>query len=127
MRQLVDSLDTEELRVNNLIDDAQQRGIEIGEAKFKLRDVRQSRLESRTMVHSFSEEKMKEVVDKGLLVTSDVAHEATLAIDDFYFRRWWLGVATLIISILAGSLYLTIRRIERDQAATSKNEQSGRG
>lgn len=122
MRQLVDSLEHEELHVNALVDDAQQRGIEMGEAEFKLRDVRQSRLESRTMVHSFSGEKMKEVIDKGLGVSSVVAAEVNLAVEDFYFRRWGLGVATLIISILAGSLYLMIRRIERAQAASSDIE-----
>jgi hypothetical protein len=51
-----------------------------------------------------------------------VEHEVKLAVEDFYFRRWGLGVATLIISILAGALYLTIRRIERAQAAASNDE-----
>ena len=38
--------------------------MEISEAKFKLRDARQARLQSRTMVHSFSEEKFRDVPDK---------------------------------------------------------------
>ena len=37
------------------------------------------------------------------------------AIDEYYFRRWGLGIATLIISIVGIALYLTIRKIEIKQ------------
>jgi len=95
--------------------EAEQKGMEIGEAKFKLRDVRQARLESRTMVHSFDEEKFRGVIQKGLGVTSVVSAEASDAIDEYYFRRLGLGIATLIITVLAVSVFLLIRRIERRQ------------
>ena len=45
-----------------------------------------------------------------------VAGEATEAIDQYYFRRWGLLIASLIITILAASLYVYIRRIEKEQA-----------
>jgi hypothetical protein len=88
--------------------------MEIGEAKFKLRDVRQSRLEARTKVHSFDEDQFREVVGKGFATASVVGKEGQQAIDEYYFRRLGLGVATLIITIVAISLYLFIRRIERN-------------
>jgi uncharacterized membrane protein YukC len=37
-------------------------------------------------------------------------------VQEFYFRRIGLGVATLIITVLAVSLYVYVRRIERRQA-----------
>jgi predicted CXXCH cytochrome family protein len=113
MRRLIDSLESSESRAKHLVEDAEQKGMEIGEAKFKLRDVRQSRLESRTKVHSFNEGQFREVVDKGLAVASLVGEEGQHAIDEYYFRRIGLGVSTLIITIVAISLYVFIRRMER--------------
>lgn len=113
MRSLIDSLEASEVRARNLVDEAEQKGMEVGEAKFKLRDVRQARLEARTKVHAFDEAQFRAVVDKGFVTAGDVTEEAKQAIDEYYFRRIGLGVATLIITIVAISLYLFIRRVER--------------
>jgi predicted CXXCH cytochrome family protein len=115
MRHLIDSLETTTQQASKLLGDAEQKGMEVSEAKFKLRDAHQARLQSRTAIHSFNEEKFKEVVEKGLTVASSVVVEGQQAIDEYYFRRFGLGIATLIISIVAASLYLTIKRIERKQ------------
>lgn len=115
MRQLADSLESAELHAGSLIDDAEQKGMEISEAKFKLRDVRQARLQSRTMVHSFNEEKFKETVEKGLKTAAIVTAEGQTAIEEYRFRRIGLGIASIVITILAISLYLFIKRLERRQ------------
>ena len=116
MRQLIDSLETTESTAAQFLNEAEQRGMEVSEAKFKLRDAHQARLQSRTMVHSFDETKFREVVGKGLSVASLVATDGRQAIDEYYFRRWGLGIATVIISIVAVALYLTIKRIEKKQS-----------
>jgi len=113
MRMLTDSLETSEQRAQGLVEEAEQKGMEISEAKFKLRDARQARLEARTAVHAFNETKFREVVEKGLVTASVVTSDATQAIHEHAFRRIGLGVATLIITIVAVSLYLFIRRLER--------------
>jgi predicted CXXCH cytochrome family protein len=120
MRQLIDSLETKEKYASSLVDEAEQKGMEITTAKYQLRDVRQSRLQSRTMVHSFNEGKFREIVEKGLSVSTKVIDEGRNAIDEYYFRRWGLGISTLIITIVGVSLFLTIRRIEKRQQK-SKN------
>lgn len=125
MRQLIDSLVGSENRTLALINEAEQKGMEVSEAKFKLRAVRQARLESRTMVHSFNGSQFHEVIDKGLGISSNASVEAAQAIDEFYFRRWGMGVSTFIITVLAVSLYLTIRRIERRQAEESAKSRQG--
>jgi hypothetical protein len=61
------------------------------------------------------------VVDKGLVAAGVVAGEGRQAIDEYYFRRWGLGVATLIITVVGISLYVTIKRIERRQERTQKS------
>jgi len=115
MRRLTDSLDAAEARAKELVEDAEQKGMEIGEAKYKLRDVRQSRLQARTMVHSLNEDQFGRTVGKGIATATWVAGEAQQAIDEFFFRRRGLGIATLIMTLLASSLYLFIRRLERAQ------------
>ncbi len=115
MRALIDSLETSEAIADSLVENAEQKGMEIGEAKYKLREIRQARLESRTMVHSFNEEKFDAVVTKGLTVAAWVGGEARNALAEYVFRRIGLGVSTLIITVLAVALWLFIRRLERKQ------------
>ena len=113
MRRMLDSLESEETRAKSLVEDAEQKGMEVSEAKFRLREIRQARLESRTTVHAFDQAKLTGVAAKGIAVASWVSAEGERAIDDYYFRRVGLGVSTLIITILAVTLYLYIRRIEK--------------
>ncbi len=115
MRHLADSLVAAENDAILRVSDAEQKGMEIGEAKFKLRDVRQALLETRTKVHSFSEDQFKDVAQRGLVIAAEVSKEADFAVEEYYFRRWGLLVATFIITLLAASLFVYIRRIEREQ------------
>jgi predicted CXXCH cytochrome family protein len=112
MRVLIDSLTSQEIHAKDLVDLAEQKGMEIAEAKFKLRDINQAKLEARTMVHSFDESKYKSVIDKGFAASSIVSTDAQGAIDEFYFRRFGLVVSVLLISLLALGLFLYIKRIE---------------
>jgi predicted CXXCH cytochrome family protein len=120
MRSLIDSLESGQKRAIALVEEAEQKGMEVSEVRFKLRDAHQARLESRTMVHSFNESKFRDVVGRGLEVTSFAAAEGTKALEEYFFRRAGLGVATLAITILVVSLYLYLRRIERHQATGGK-------
>ena len=113
MRLMIDSLASGEKTDSELVEEAEQKGMEIGEAKFKLRDAAQASMEARTMVHSFDATKFNDVVNKGLGVTSSVKTEASAAIHEYYFRRIGLGISVAIISFLALMLYLFIKRIEK--------------
>ena len=121
MRVLVDSLESGEKSARALVEEAEQKGMEIAEAKFRLRDSRQAGLEARTMVHSFDGARFAAVIGKGLATNSSVADEATKTVQEFYFRRIGLGVATLIITVLAVSLYVFVRRIERRQSGEAES------
>ena len=119
MRQLADSLESSEKNAGSLMDEAEQKGMEVSEARFKLRDVHQARLQSRTMVHSFNANKFRETVEKGLKTSALVTAEGQAAIEEYAFRRIGLGIASIVITILAISLYLFIKRIERRQRTGS--------
>jgi hypothetical protein len=116
MRTLTDMLLHAERDADSLVTEAEQKGMEVTEAKFKLRDVRQARLQSRTAVHSFDRMKFAQVVDAGIVTAGAVAAEGKASIDEYFFRRYGLGIATLIITVLALALWAYIRKIEREQA-----------
>ncbi|MDE3058042.1 MAG: ammonia-forming cytochrome c nitrite reductase subunit c552, partial [Bacteroidota bacterium] len=120
MRGLIDSLIREEAKARVLVNEAVQRGMEVSDAEFKLRDAHQALLQSRTAIHAFNEEKFAETVKPGLATAALVQNEAQGAVDEYYFRRTGLGVATLIITILAVSLFLYIRRIEKNGKSEMK-------
>ena len=120
MRMLIDSLQRADDRARTRVDEAEQKGMEISEAKYKLREVRQARLETRTIIHAFSSEKLRETAGKGFAAAAVITSEADNAIDEYFFRRIGLGAVTFIITVLAVSLYLYIRRIERKQRQTEE-------
>jgi lipopolysaccharide export LptBFGC system permease protein LptF len=53
------------------------------------------------------------VVDKGLSIAIAAREEGDRAIHEYYVRRIGLGIATLFMTLLAVSLFLVIRRMER--------------
>jgi predicted CXXCH cytochrome family protein len=113
MRQLIDSLDITKNAAMILIETAEQKGMDVTETKFKLRDINQIKLEARTQVHSFDPSKFKDVVSKGLLIGSETTTDANKAIHEYYFRRVGLSVSVFLICLLAFGLFLYIRKIEK--------------
>jgi len=115
MKRLTDSLERYEKYADSVVTEAEQKGMEVSDIRFKLRDIHQARLQSRTMIHSFDIEKFNETIGKGFEVASLVTSEGKNAINEYYFRRRGLGILSIIITIVVVALYLTIRRIERNQ------------
>ncbi len=125
MRRLADSLDTMEDEAKTLVAEAEQKGMEVSDETFRLRDVHQQRLELRTLVHAFDDGRYREAAAKALTVALQVRDASQGALREYLFRRVGLGVATLIITILAISLYLFIRRLERPGAEQTGDRSAG--
>jgi len=114
MRTMIDSLNELNSNAQTLVNEAEQKGMEISDAKFKLAEATHAKLEVRTVVHSFDLEKFRNVIEKkGIKTTEDVITEAKASIHEFYFRRVGLGISIIIISFLALTLFLYIKKIER--------------
>jgi predicted CXXCH cytochrome family protein len=126
IRFLVDSLDTAYARSIRLVEEAEQKGMEVTEPRFRLRDVRQARFQARTIIHSFEEDTCRAVLSDGIRTAGTVAESARSAIDEYYFRRAGLGFATLVITILGISLYSYIRRLERRQQQAPRSDPGSR-
>ena len=113
MKGWLDSLAYQDTLANKLVFEAEQKGMEVEEAKFELRNIHQAQIETRTILHSFDKDKFKEVVNKGFKSSKNVIVEARGAIDEYYFRRIGLVISVLIISFLIVILFFYIRKIEK--------------
>ena len=117
MRSMLDSLMMLYSETNILIDAAEQKGMEIDDIRFALRDVKQARLQSRTAIHAFNLEAFSEVIGAGMTIARHAHVDAIEVNDEFFYRRAGLAVATGIITLNVILLALYIRRIERRQKA----------
>ena len=113
MKTWLDSLTSQEKLAQSLVFDAEQKGMEVEEEKFELRNIHQAKIQTRTDVHAFNKEKFNEAVDKGFSSSKTVITEARGAIHEYYFRRGGLGVSVLIITFLIIVIILYIRKIEK--------------
>jgi hypothetical protein len=112
---LLDSLVRAEGDAIGIIDEAEQKGMEVDDERFVLKDVRSALVESRALIHSFNLEKVQPELDKGIQLAAATYAGGIQIIDDYYFRRKGLGIATAIITLLAILIWVKIRRIDRKQ------------
>ncbi len=97
---------------DSMIIQADERGMVTTDVMFLMKDVRQALIGTRTAVHSFAIEKVTEQTAIGMAKADSIHVQAAALIDEYYFRRWGLGIATLFITILAIALCFKIRQIE---------------
>lgn len=114
MKSLIDSLKLEEVKAVKILEQANQKGMDVSDASFSLKSIRQILIHSRTMLHSFDEKKFDEAIKPGFEITSSAKIDGQSAVDNYYFRRKGLAVSTLIVTLLVIGLYIKIRRIEKD-------------
>lgn len=112
MSNLIDSLVKSEERAAAIIAEAELKGMLVDDEHFALQDVRSSLIEARTLVHSFSLEKIEAELDKGITLANATHARGEEILDEYNFRRAGLGVATIIITFLAYFLWRKIKESE---------------
>jgi predicted CXXCH cytochrome family protein len=96
-----------------VIGEAAQKGMMTIDEEFLLKDVNQAVVSARTAVHAFNSDSVTAVTAAGVATAQDVIISAQELIHEYYYRRIGFLIATGIITILAVSLFLKIRRMER--------------
>ncbi len=109
IRDLVEARDTASVA----LEDARAKGMMTVNEEFLMKDVNQSLIQTRTMVHSFDIDSVAPKAENGLAKADTVRINSLNLIDEYHFRRKGLGIATLIITFLVIMLYIRIRRLER--------------
>ena len=96
-----------------LVADAGQRGMMIVDEEFALKEIDQLMIQVRSSVHAFNLDTLKPYYEQGIAKTKSV-HEAGVGlIDEYYFRRYGLGISSIIITFLAIALWLKIKALEK--------------
>jgi len=113
MRGKIEKLKANQIVAEKLLKEAAQKGMDVSDASFSLKDVRQKLIETRTTIHSFDQEKFDEVIKQGFEITKEAKTTGTQAIDNYYFRRKGLALSTLLVTLLVAGLYLYIKKIEK--------------
>jgi hypothetical protein len=114
-REILNNLNKGEEEAKDQLTHAEQLGMDVAEAKYSLKDVNQSLIESRVKIHSFALSPVVESAGPGFKIIEQAKQSAHSAVDEYYFRTKGLGVSTLILTFLGVLLYLKIKRIEQDQ------------
>jgi predicted CXXCH cytochrome family protein len=98
-------------RADSLLNIAQEKGMMTRDEAFLLKDVSSALVKARTLVHAFSLDTLVPKVEEGLAKADSVQVRSANLIDEYYFRRKGLGIASLIITILVIGLWIKIRRL----------------
>ncbi|GAB4134338.1 MAG: hypothetical protein Fur0015_07440 [Ignavibacteriales bacterium] len=115
MRNMIDNLTMNQSIANKKISEAEQKGMEVEEIRFRIREINTSILEARTVIHSFNMSKFKEVIRKGDATSKEVITDAKSKIDEFYFRRYGLVAAIFVSFLLMILIYLYVKKIEKEK------------
>ncbi len=112
MRALLDTLTATYAAAEAKVLDAEQRGMEVSGAHYMLKDATQKIFQSRTYLHTFNADEMKPHALEGTEISKKVLALGEKAIHDYYYRRRGFAISTLILSLLAVTLYLKIRSLD---------------
>lgn len=113
MKHLLDSLKSEENITKVVLDEAAQKGMDVSDAEYSLKDIRQILIQSRTTIHAFNLEEFKNQINAGFEITNKAKKIGTEAIDDYYFRRQGLAISTIIVTILIIGLFIKLRKMDK--------------
>ena len=114
MKKLIDSLNTEDSDTKKILDEAIQKGMDVSDATFSVKDVRQVLIQSRTTIHAFDIDKFKEHIDDGFTIVNKAKLTGEEAIDEYYYRRIGLGISTIVVTLLVVGLYIKLKTLEKN-------------
>jgi predicted CXXCH cytochrome family protein len=111
MKAVIRTLASREQEAREILGDAQLKGMHTTDEEFLMKEVDQALIQTRTLIHLLDKDSVAGRGAEGIAKADTVITNSADLIDEYYFRRKGLTVATLIITILAIALYIRIRRL----------------
>ncbi len=112
IRSLLDTLAASYDEAQEKTDEAEQKGMDVSEALFLLKDAKQKIFESRSYLHTFNADELRPHAEEGIKISRMVLAQSEKAIHDYSYRRRGFAVSTILLTILAVALYLKIRSLD---------------
>ncbi len=88
-------------------------GLEVDDLRFGVSGLRDSLLQSRSLIHSFSRTDFAKPYEAGMKTAAELRTEVERMRGEYSFRRNWLIVSTLFITLFAVLLYMRIRLADK--------------
>ncbi|MGE5232527.1 MAG: cytochrome b N-terminal domain-containing protein [Acidobacteriota bacterium] len=92
---------------------AEDTGLDLADVRFTLQAVDDSLVESRSKIHAFNRSEFDKATKKGFELIAEARQTTQATVSEYRERKVGLGISTLIVTIVAGLLYLKIRDIDR--------------
>ncbi|MBD3336752.1 MAG: hypothetical protein GF355_14665 [Candidatus Eisenbacteria bacterium] len=108
----LDTLKTELETAGDLLDRAEQGGVDVKRGKFDLQEPKSALIKARGAVHYFDAEKVKEITQPAITQARRVQEYGEEALEDLRMRHVGLAFSIPLILLVALALYLAIRRME---------------
>jgi predicted CXXCH cytochrome family protein len=115
MAAVLDSLQRAEDASRAVLEEAENMGMEVSQALFDLEDVNNVQTRAHSAIHSFHVDPVRAEIAAGLEITSRAESRGREALAEHSFRRWGLGLSSVVIVLLIIGLLLKIRELEGGQ------------
>jgi len=117
MKQRIQDLDQRIKKADGLLSTAFNRGVEVSESRFKLREATTLLVMIRNLTHSFSLDTIEENFLEGEKIIAEITEEGEAALREARLRRTGLVIATFFVFVLAIALFLKVRLMKKKTLA----------
>ena len=100
---------------DDLIDQAEIAGMEVGPDRFALQKARDQLVEARVLAHGFDRDRFIEVTDEGIAAADAGIVAGRRAFADLRFRRTGLALSLVVIAAVIIALAMKIKDLERQK------------
>lgn len=115
MKTGIEHLKREDSLTGVVLYEATNKGMDVSDEDFAMKEIRQILIRSRTSLHNMNSKDFDSLISSGLEITTKSKNRGKEAVSDYYFRRKGLAVSTIIVSVLVIGLFLKLKRIEKKQ------------
>jgi hypothetical protein len=116
MRMQIDKLDTALKGAKDLLDKAEDSGMEVSEARTAEDQARDALTKARVTIHSLQAAKVDQDIQAGMKVSEKAQQAGTAALAERDYRRKGLGLSLIAILFMVVALGLYIRQLESKEA-----------
>ena len=113
MSQAVEKLATAYDEARTSLEDVIAKGMMTTDEEFRLKEVQQLLVATQRQTHAVAADTVDSIAEAGYQKANEVRTNSAALVDEYYFRRKGLGLATLFITVLVVALWVYIRRIEK--------------
>jgi len=115
MRGEIDRLKGARQRAEEIVAEAERKGMDVEEGKRLLVELNTALITARSKIHRFALEPVKEAAAPGYEIAEKAYKVGEDALGQLSFRQWGLAATSLIVIFVAVLLFLKIRQIDKQE------------